>query len=228
MILSLEKNFLLLSPTKTASTSLEEFLRPYGQLVLTRTEYGKHWSLAQVQRVCGPLIDKCHPRPFTFMVVRDPFDRLLSLYRSHMGDRFADRPTLTTQGMSAEDFIGYWCLENASQVKSQAQMGIGLGGKFVPDFLIDFDQLDDQFAAVLGLIDVSSSLLPHSNQSQADRDSLLNSDWNFVLLQRFASRRYAVDRLLKDRFTGRLLSDVDRLQITKIWNEGLEDDAPIS
>ena len=218
MILSLEKNFLFLSVNNTDSTSIERALRPYGQLCLTRTEFDKHLTLAEVQESYTSLVSKASGgRPFTFLVFRDPLERLGRLISSLRECELANRVGLSPVAINPRDFISDWFANNAMQARSQAKWLLGLNGACNVDYVIDFSDLRRQFAEVASLIglDLETDILPHSIESRAG----LSAEERELLHKSSTSRLTELDSIILGNFSGRHLSSADRKDMSHLINE---------
>ncbi len=83
MLLAPEKGFVLLSPPKTASTSIEQAFRPYSDVSMQRNPF-KHTRYDEFQRFLQPWLDaKGFPRDSyeVVCVVREPIEWLNSWWR---------------------------------------------------------------------------------------------------------------------------------------------------
>lgn len=82
---------------KTASTSIEAALRPHGDIVVRRSELGKHLLFSDIQSRFSWVFKEIREDGFCkFCMVRFPMDYVLSLYRSHADKKFKENPDLYT------------------------------------------------------------------------------------------------------------------------------------
>lgn len=146
MLLSMKRRFVFIANLKTASTSIERILAPYADIALVQSRFGKHMGLTEVLDSFPFVFDE---EPFanfvSFAVVRDPVDRLYSLYRSHKGGRFAGDPKLSTADLSFSQFLREWLVRNPEQAVSQTSMLRDDRGRAALARLIRFDDLPTAF-----------------------------------------------------------------------------------
>jgi hypothetical protein len=98
--------------------------------------------------------------------MRDPVDRLISLYNSHAHERFADRPQLFTRHMSFQRFLMEWIPQNRGQASPQIERILGDDGRPDVDYVVNFSAMNVQLSEIfahLSLQDISD--LPHANRS---------------------------------------------------------------
>ncbi|MCL7745479.1 sulfotransferase family 2 domain-containing protein [Guyparkeria hydrothermalis] len=166
MIISIEKKFIFIANLKTASTSIESELRPHGDIVVRRSELGKHLPYAQIQKRFKWLFDVIDEGEFfKFGVIRDPVDYALSLYKSHRHEKFKDNPRLYTGDMSFDDFMEVWVPNNKGQLQPQIDRFIDIDGNLSVDQLIVYSDLDKRFPEVMKKLGIPEITLPRMNVS---------------------------------------------------------------
>lgn len=168
MLLSDDPPFLFFAMNKTGSTSVETALRPYDrrwarQWLRLRYEHRhpdvifKHARPSDVRDLLGPARWEAY---FTFCFVRNPFERLVSLYHYHR-QRRPDRHPLAT----AVDFERWLELGGSGSARrSLADFVTAPDGTQVVDFVGRFETLEDDFAEVCRCLGITAAL-PRSNTS---------------------------------------------------------------
>jgi hypothetical protein len=165
MLISLSHRFVFVANVKTASTSIESALRPYAEIAISETRFGKHASLAQIQDRFAFIFNKQPIESFfTFGVIRDPVDLLVSVYSSHHKPEFRTEPHYTGN-QTFDEFLDSFRRRQSWQIVPQSQRLSDKAGKIRLDYVIDFDRLDAQFADVLALIGLPPTPLPTYNES---------------------------------------------------------------
>jgi hypothetical protein len=108
MLVDLAAGFVFLAGLRSGSTSIERVLGPDCHIRLIETRFGKHMTLAEVERHL-PWIFQCRAADtfHAFGVVRDPADYLASLYRFHQKPDFDGMPH-STRGMPFATFLAEW------------------------------------------------------------------------------------------------------------------------
>lgn len=165
MLISLSHRFVFVANVKTASTSIESALRPYAEIAISETRFGKHIGLAEIERRFD-FIFKREPLAgfFVFAVVREPLDMLVSVYASHHKPEFKGERHYTGN-LSFDEFLDTFRKRQSWQLIPQAQRLRDRSGRLRLDYVIDFDRLDAQFADVLSLIGLPPTPLPTFNES---------------------------------------------------------------
>jgi hypothetical protein len=165
MLISLTHRFVFVANVKTASTSIEAALRPYAEIAISETRFGKHIGLAEIEKRFDFIFRK-QPLDsfFVFAVLRDPVDMLVSVYASHHKPEFIGQPHYTG-GLSFDEFLEIFRRKQSWQLVPQAQRLKDRTGRLRMDYLIDFDSLEAQFQEVLSLIGLPPTTLPAYNES---------------------------------------------------------------
>ena len=201
MLISLSHRFLFVANVKTASSSIEAALRPFAEIAISETRFGKHIGFAEIEERFDFIFRK-EPLAnfFKFAVVRDPLDMLISLYASHQKPAFEGKPHYTG-GLSFAEFLPLFRARQSWQLAPQASRLADRQGRMRMDYLIDFDRLEEQFAEVLRLIGLPEIALPRHNESP---DVITPADVPPALRRQIA-QEYRQDRRIKRTLTGRLL-----------------------
>jgi hypothetical protein len=165
MLISLSHRFVFVANVKTASTSIEAALRPYAEIAISETRFGKHIGLAEIEKRFDFIFRK-QPLDsfFVFAVLRDPVDMLVSVYASHHKPEFLGQPHYTG-GLSFDQFLEIFRRKQSWQLVPQAQRLKDRTGRLRMDYLIDFGRLEPQFQEVLSLIGLPPTPLPAYNES---------------------------------------------------------------
>lgn len=201
MLISLSHRFLFVANVKTASSSIEAALRPFAEIAISETRFGKHIGFAEIEERFDFIFRK-EPLAnfFKFAVVRDPLDMLISLYASHQKPDFIGQPHYTG-GLSFEEFLDRFRARQSWQLAPQASRLADRQGRLRMNYLIDFDRLEEQFAEVLRLIGLPEIALPRHNESP---DVITPADVPPALRRQIA-QEYRQDRRIKRTLAGRLL-----------------------
>lgn len=177
MLLSLEKQFLMIHVPKTGGTSAAKALDqwivhpPQGKLnkVLCRLHLRQdpekfmlrvHGGFRYAQKV---LPNELVPQLFKFAFVRNPWDRLVSEYCFVLDREIHPRHK---EVKALPDFYSYLEYERyRARGRSQADMLKGRDGKLGMDFVGRFENLRDDFAEACRRVGVDSEL-PHLNKTK--------------------------------------------------------------
>ena len=179
MLISRRRRFVYAAFNKTASTSIEQALAPYGSR-------WARWRLRRrYARLKLPVVFK-HARPvvlrdllgeetwrssFTFAFVRNPFDRLVSVYNYHREAKPREHP------LASQLEFPEWVLAGGSGSMSRlmSEFVCDDDGNQVLDFVGRFEHLERDFAQVCARIGLSASL-PRRNVSRHDHYSTYYSE----------------------------------------------------
>lgn len=166
MIISIEKKFIFVANLKTASTSIEAALRPHGDIVVRRSELGKHLPYAEIQKRFRWVFSAISESEFfKFGVIRDPLDYALSLYKSHRDEKFKNNHRLYTGDMSFDDFLEKWVPNNKGQLQPQIDRFVDINGNLALDQLIIYSDLEKKFPEVMSKVGIPEIELPNMNVS---------------------------------------------------------------
>lgn len=169
MLYSTEPPFLFFAMNKTGSTSVQAALAPYDRRVrrhALRLRYErahdvpifKHARPEDVRAIVGPRV---WDRSYTFCFVRNPFDRLVSLYHYHRQKRSDSHP------LASELDFEEWLAAGGSGSASRTLVDFvsDADGRQVVDFVGRFEDIDADFAHVCGELGIDASL-PQVNASK--------------------------------------------------------------
>jgi hypothetical protein len=204
MLISLDHRFVFVANLRSASTAIESALRPWSDIAITQTSFGKHDSFAEIERRFAWAFD-CVPRRrfLVFGVMRDPLEQWASLWRLHRGAEFRDQPAFTG-AMGFEAFLTDWVRANPWQSAPQWQRFSDGNGAFALDYLIDYASLRVQFTEVLGLLGLPPIELARENISRAEAPDLETIRPG---MRERLDAEFALDRQLLRTLSGRLLRD---------------------
>jgi hypothetical protein len=166
MIFSLTKKFLFIANLKSASTSIENVLGPYGELRLSQSQHGKHLSFSQFAENFPWLLNRIPVEElFVFGVIREPVDYALSVFNFHRKEDFRGRPNYTGD-MSFEQFISTWVPKHADQLRPQISRFLRKDQSIATNLLISHDRLQEGLDLVAQRLDIPElTNLPRTNQS---------------------------------------------------------------
>jgi hypothetical protein len=191
-MISLRKCFLFVHIPKTAGNSIQSALRDYSEdeLVALRKEQNgverfgvrnpkykikKHSVLAEYRDALG---DKEFRQLYKFTCVRNPWDRMVSYYFT---------PTQNPEIWDREKFRGI--VSNAVSVADYLRLNRGETDPFENvDYVMRFENLDDDFRAVCATLRIPASSLPHYNRSNREHYSkYYDEELRELVRQRFAA-----------------------------------------
>ena len=168
MLIGFEKRFVFVASTKTASTSLEQVLRPHTDIVRAGTAQRKHIALRDIFPTYDFLFSQPDFAPdsfFKFGVMRDPLDWIRSWYRYRLGNE-VESPL--PDGMS---FAEFWArkdwniLHGDGRKNLQRDMFVDYDGQVLADVIIPYDRLDDMFRDICTAFGMPQAL-PRANVSR--------------------------------------------------------------
>ncbi|AEY02703.1 hypothetical protein GU3_14750 [Oceanimonas sp. GK1] len=166
MIISIDKKFIFIANLKTASTSIEAALRPHGDIVVRRSELGKHLPYTEIQHRFRWVFNTIKEEEFfKFGVIRDPLDYAISLYRSHNDEKFKSNNKLYTGDINFDEFLETWVPNNPGQLQPQISKFIDNDGKLALDHLILYSKLENEFPVAMRKIGIPEIKLPRMNVS---------------------------------------------------------------
>lgn len=171
MVISRKKAFIFFAFNKTGSSSIENVLRAYQSPVIyhwVRLRYGmsrndSHAVFKHIRPIdCCKIIGRRQwDRYFKFCFVRNPFDRLVSLYFYHKQSLAREHPAATR--LTFEQ----WILDGGSGSARRAMsefVGDGTGNRVV-DFVGRYETLEQDFSIICRELAIEATL-PHVNRSQ--------------------------------------------------------------
>jgi len=162
-----ENKFIFIHVTKTAGTSIENAFDSSAGNTKSEVEY-KHESASYMKNKFPTEWESY----FTFSIVRNPFDRMLSRYtwgkRKNLWNRytssfniFVKRIDEGKKVMSTPHRI--WLRE---ALKSQSQMLCNEDGDLLVDYIGKFENLQEDFNTICDKIVIPRQVLPHKNKSK--------------------------------------------------------------
>jgi hypothetical protein len=189
-VISIAKRFLFIHVPKTGGNSIQNILRNYSEdriVCLAPHQDGverfevrsdryaieKHSDLTRYKAVLGA--DVCHSL-FKFATVRNPWDRMISYYFSpHRGVSVWDRNVFIKLVQSTPPIRHYICYRTQSEEQRKLTADI--------DYLMKFEDLDNEFQRVCALIGIPHQPVPVRNRSARGNyseyydDTLKNLVW---------------------------------------------------
>ena len=172
MLISTRKKFIFVSNTKTASTSIELLLKQHSQIVITAPPDLKHMNYRDIIHMFGKLFQKPEynvNKFYKFGVFRDPVDWVISWFNYRSRQEIANpkhRSHSTYLGNIS--FKEYVDLIHHDWLKPQKYKFINDRGENAMDFIIDYDQLEQDLAIICKKIEieVDECKLPYQNKSK--------------------------------------------------------------
>lgn len=165
MLISLKHRFIFVANLKTASSSIEICLRPFCEIAIPQTTYGKHLTLAQMEARFSWIFEHVKRQDFfVFGVLRDPVDYVISIYNSHQKKEFIGFPHYTGD-KSFEEFYESWTARQSWQMQPQSRRFVDINGDMSVDYLLDYNSLNDQWMNFCLVLGVPASTLGHHNLS---------------------------------------------------------------
>ena len=162
MLISVEKRFIFVANTKTASTSIEHVLTPHAEIRRIGTPARKHTSLAKAMQSYAFMFDQPDHAPesyFKFGVMRDPIDWIGSWFRYRKGNK-VESPL--PADMSFADFwnLRDWNIErpNGGGKNLQRDMFCAPDGTLLADVVIPYHKLNDVFGEICQALNVEQPL----------------------------------------------------------------------
>jgi hypothetical protein len=204
MLISLSNKFVFIANPKTASTAIEKVLRPYSDVALVESRFGKHQSFLEIEARFAWLLSLVDPSEwFVFSVMRDPIDFMISLYNSHMDPKFEERTELYTGATDFEDFINAWTTTHDDQSRQQHVRLLDGNNRIAANYIIRYDNLKEGLRYVGERIEVDG-LVPLGIENES------YGDFNRVMLTAaqhdHIEKSFALDRQVLDRYCDHLLT----------------------
>lgn len=191
-MISLQKRFLFVHIPKTAGNSIQTALRDYSEdeLIALREEqdgierFGlrsrnydikKHSTLAEYRAALG---DERFTKLYKFTGVRNPWDRMVSYYFT---------PTQSPETWDRKKFQRI--ISKAVSVADYLRLNDDEEHPFENvDYIMRFENLDEDFRAVCKTLDIPAPSLPHYNRSDREHYSKYYDDeLREVVRTRFAA-----------------------------------------
>ena len=214
MLISVEKRFVFVANTKTASTSIEQVLTPYAEIRRIGTPDRKHTSLHAGMTSYDYMFAQPEHDPttyFKFGVMRDPIDWIGSWFRYRKGN------TVESPLPPDMDFDAFWARKdwnierpNGGGKNLQRDMFCAPDGTLLADVIIPFPRLGDIFGEICDALDIKVSL--QRRNVSVINESVEVSDELRAEMQAF----YAEDYALFDRLDGINIAGLTRLLHRKL------------
>lgn len=181
MLISYEHQFLFIHIPKSAGMSVDAVLKPYAEcpddvprnrLLMKLGIRGIYWGPYRqkrfrrhdtIRRVYDNIPRAEFDRLFKFAFVRNPWDRLVSLYHFRQQRSVQFGRGRRYKSFSFEQFLNYELRFKRSG--TQAEFLCDRDGRLLTDYVGRFEQLNEDFGHVARLLGLDVAL-PHRNQSQ--------------------------------------------------------------
>lgn len=161
MLIGLEKRFLFVASTKTASTSVEHALMPFSDIIRGGSAQRKHISLGSAMSAYRFLFTQPGYEADTFFkfgVIRDPIDWIGSWYRYRLGNK-VESPLPAGTG-----FADFWARKDWNILRAdgsrhlQRDMFTSADGSLLADVVIPYARLDEIFGEICRHLDIPVQL----------------------------------------------------------------------
>jgi hypothetical protein len=179
-MVSTEKNFIFVHIRKTGGNSIQSVLSEYAidevetsaqsqdgdEQFDMSNEYGL-WKHAPLREYKGKLPEEEYEEMFKFSVVRNPWERLVSMYFTpSVGREEWDRDEFLEVVEYASTLREYICVDSVWD-RAAEKVGLGSRGDLQKDidFLIRFEQINEDFRRVCDMLDLGCDGLPEKNSS---------------------------------------------------------------
>jgi hypothetical protein len=212
MLISTEYRFLMLRPTKVASSSVGSLISSLCDIRIGTPEFGKHDQLTEIVNRYSWIFDKIPLEKFKiFLLTRDPLERVVSLYTAHSAHAFQGQET-STAGMTADDFVRKWLPANTWMSLPQFLHGLLADRGFSVDYIITGKGLRDKLKRALATVgvDINTAYLPNENVSPP----LVNRNEIRQELQVKVRELYKIDQFLLENYADRELNSDDKRLIS--------------
>lgn len=173
MLIGVQKRFVFIANSKTASTSIEAALIGHAEIARGGGAHRKHLRMAQILREYDFLFGQKAYAPETFFkfgVMRDPIDWIFSWYRFRRGNKVSNPlPEETT----FEEFWARkdWNILNAKgQKRLQCDFFTDSKGELLADYIIPHHDLAEHFAGIATALGIESGL-PRTNVSRIPKSA---------------------------------------------------------
>lgn len=197
MLISVEKRFVFVANTKTASTSIEAALGEYAEIHRDGTPARKHTPLHEVLESYDFVFSRPEHTPerfFKFGVMRDPIEWILSWYRYRRGNQ-VESPL--PQDLSFADFWARkdWNIERPQGAGKNLQKDLFCApdGRVLADAILPYHQLGELFGQICDELGINNPLPRHNVSVLQDHEDLPQS-----LLEEMRAF-YAADYALMDQ-----------------------------
>jgi hypothetical protein len=207
MLISWSHRFIFVSNLKAASTAIIDALGPRSEIVVDRAELGKHFALHDIiARFEWIFLEVPFETFFCFGVIREPIDYMLSLYNSHLDEKFMEDKFLSTCGMEFSEFLRQWCSRHEGEAAPQASRFFLKDGQIGLNYILDYTSLASQFAEVCDLLELPPITLPRLNVSPRGLVKECLSEEEIGTIK----SRYELDYKIYSTMTGKVLDGARR------------------
>lgn len=214
MLISFDPKFIVLAPTKTASTAVGAYISPLANVSIGQPELGKHDDLESAISRHRWVFSVHDWRQFKIaLLVRDPIERLASLFNSHQQPAFKGT-TSYTGDLGIAEFVRSWIPMETWQTTPQVFHPWVASDGFVADFIIRSYNIEEDVAAFLTALSLPPMNYPpgRHNVSPEDQDIELHR----AQLAKIIGECYYPDRLILQQYSGRILNEHEKCEITRI------------
>jgi hypothetical protein len=213
MLISTTQRFIFVATPKAASTAIECRLRPYCDVAINETRFGKHLTLCQIADRYSWIFDEIPlSKFFVFAVMRDPVDFMLSFYNSHCHPDFlAEPPGVFTGKMSFTEFLEKWTASTPEQVRPQHERMLDKNGNVGVDYVISYENLRHGLEIVERRIGIEPWLalqIENPSFGKLRRRDLRRENLEWI------RRTYCRDIVFRQQFCDRML---DRSEQMRAW-----------
>lgn len=184
-MISHKKKYIFIEVPKTASTSLRKVLgfskRPHLDIVEIRKNMIYNWPFPEGSGIIGKfqklnkfipskirenVIEKQFNSYFKFGFVRNPWDRVVSLYYRKEGIKMVDRITF-------DEFVSWIQYSSDTSIhtsvhKNQLDWFTDENGKVIVDFIGKFESLEDDYEIIMKKLGIDKEL-PHVNNGKNNK-----------------------------------------------------------
>ena len=180
MLIFLRQSLAFVAVPKTATTSIENALRPHADIISRRSR--KHITASRLNKQIRPFIrDSFDVELQSFAVMRGPEDSIGSWYRYRCRDEIRDRPQYAG-GLSFDAFVDALLSDDpppCARLKDQRIMMFARNGDLLIDHLFAYERLDvlasflsDRFETTFAFAPTNASPAFDLELSARNRDRL--------------------------------------------------------
>ena len=169
MLIGLEKRFIFVANTKTASTSIESVLTPHAEIRFAKTSAQKHIALSEIEATAPWIFKKAGggiDTFFTFGVMRDPVEWIFSWFRYR---KQAEVQAPIPKAMTFEEFWQRrdWNIIRPNGLKHlQLQKFTSPEGRVLADVILPHGNLASGFSRICEGLGIKAPELPADNVSR--------------------------------------------------------------
>jgi len=194
---------------KTGGTSIEEALRMrgarsredrrllYGPIrswtIRSRrpgTRYLQHLTIRDIRKVAPEVVDRGY---FAFTFVRNPWDRIVSVFNKPDGDlvRLARKKGIEIASLTFAEFVEQTQDLSHAHLRPQCDYVLGREGRPQVDFVGRFERLQEEFDAVCDRVGANTTLAWHKRSPR--RNGAHYRDYYCARTREIVAQRYARD-----------------------------------